>query len=780
MIEHLVIDNVASYDGPPQLLKDLSTFNYLYGANGAGKTTISKIISNPDKYPTCQIKWKDNSKLISYVYNRDFVENNFSQDNIKGVFTLGNDVKIDQDELIKLNDEKKKTRDSIVAKRKLIDGEGEDIGALKQLEKIEREFKDDCWKQKVKYDDVFSKPFSGLRNSSEKFKARVLIEYKSNASDVHPIEELTDKAHKVFSDELTHHPIISFPNLDVITSILNEDIWRERVVGKKDVGVADLIGLLNNSDWVKKGLDYYNKSKPQCPLCQQAVSNDIFENIKSYFDETYESKKNDVNELAQRYELQLSVIQRLISDIKSYKSPFVNYDVFDDKANLFLSALFANFDLVKKKQVQLSEVVIFKDISGVVDDFILFLNDVNKAIKENNDIYNNKKVESDNLSKNFWAYLIKVELKSVIDKYTSEISRLEKKINGLNIGLGKDNERLDELSLKIEQIESNQTSIIPTVHKINDILNSYGFKNFYLKPAEDKVHYIIVRDTGDHARTTLSEGEKTFITFLYYYSLVRGSDSATGVLNDRVVVFDDPISSLDSDILFIVSSLIKDLMDDVRNKTGSIKQIIFLTHNIYFHKELTFNPDRKGNRAMNEETFWVVRKKGKTSYLENCEFNPIKTSYDLLWSELRRDEVNNNTIQNTMRRILENYYKILGGMDIRKLECNFIGTEKVIFRSLVSWINDGSHFSGDDLYMNLDEISVKKNMIVFQKIFEKSEHTAHFKMMMGDFYKPLAIEGNITLQGEVEVEESANDEYVKNANVAVDEISFSSKGEVPF
>lgn len=121
---------------------------------------------------------------------------------------------------------------------------------------------------------------------------------------------------------------------------------------------------------------------------------------------------------------------------------------------------------------------------------------------------------------------------------------------------------------------------------------------------------------------------------------------------DRVVVFDDPVSSLDSDILFIVGSLIKCLFDEVRNGIGSIKQIFVFTHNVYFHKEVTFNP-RRVNVAMSEESFWVVRKSGLESKLEKHNFNPIKTSYELLWAEVRRPDRSSFTIQNTLRRILE-------------------------------------------------------------------------------------------------------------------------------
>lgn len=59
-----------------------------------------------------------------------------------------------------------------------------------------------------------------------------------------------------------------------------------------------------------------------------------------------------------------------------------------------------------------------------------------------------------------------------------------------------------------------------------------------------------------------------------------------------MVVFDDPVSSLDSDILIIVSNLIKGIFEEVRIETGQIKQVFVLTHNIYFHKEISFHTKR--------------------------------------------------------------------------------------------------------------------------------------------------------------------------------------------
>jgi wobble nucleotide-excising tRNase len=135
---------------------------------------------------------------------------------------------------------------------------------------------------------------------------------------------------------------------------------------------------------------------------------------------------------------------------------------------------------------------------------------------------------------------------------------------------------------------------------------------------------------------------------------------------------------------------------------------------------------------MKEETFWVIRKRGLLSEIEKCQSNPIKTSYELLWSELRRSDRSNSTIQNTLRRILESYFKILGGLDLDQLTGMFDGKEKMICRSLCSWVHAGSHYAYDDLYVSIDDSMVETYLEVFKAIFEKSGHINHYKMMMGN------------------------------------------------
>ena len=46
MIESLRISSVATFPGAEQALGSLSKFNFFFGSNGSGKTTISRIIAD--------------------------------------------------------------------------------------------------------------------------------------------------------------------------------------------------------------------------------------------------------------------------------------------------------------------------------------------------------------------------------------------------------------------------------------------------------------------------------------------------------------------------------------------------------------------------------------------------------------------------------------------------------------------------------------------------------------------------------------------------------------
>ncbi|WP_194287217.1 AAA family ATPase [Tritonibacter aquimaris] len=65
MIENIFLANEGSYDSDGAELSDLKDVNFIFGSNGAGKTTISRVIEEPDERPACKVSWKDGVAMES-------------------------------------------------------------------------------------------------------------------------------------------------------------------------------------------------------------------------------------------------------------------------------------------------------------------------------------------------------------------------------------------------------------------------------------------------------------------------------------------------------------------------------------------------------------------------------------------------------------------------------------------------------------------------------------------------------------------------------------------
>ena len=709
----------------------MSRNNFFYGANGSGKTTISRLIADADadEYSECSVIWCGGNKLESLVYNRDFVDKNFNSDaELKGIFTLGEKNEADVQAIKDAKAESDQMEADIQGKKKTLVGDDGTGGKEAELANFENEFEEQCWALKRKYDEDFKDAFKGFRGDKAKFKAKLLEEAEGNEEELQTLGELKAKCITVFADNLKKVPAIPPLLYSDLVNLETVDILAKNVIGKDDVDIAAMIKKLGNSDWVKQGRAYHDGNDAICPFCQQKTDESFAQSLNDYFDETYLNDIGKIEQLATNYEVYSTTIVEYLQNIVDAPPQYLDSEKLEPQTSLVEAKIAANKQHIERKKNEARLVIQMDSLKDILEKISQAIEEANEKIARHNRTVDNIDQEKHILTSRIWKYVTE-EAKTVYDSYKRRKTCLEAAIESLNQGIANKQIEKEKKISETRMLEKHLTSIQPTIDEINALLSSFGFTGFAISKSKKDGYYSIVRPDGTEAKETLSEGERSFVTFLYFYHLLKGSTSESGMTKNRIVVIDDPVSSLDNDILFIVSNLIKRLFGDVRSGTGHIKQVFVLTHNVYFHKEITFN-QRRTSGAMREETFWVVKKIDRFSVAKKHEDNPVKTSYELLWNEVKDENRSILTIQNTLRRILENYFKILGNINNDEITDKFEGEEKQVCGSLFSWLHDGSHNALDDLYISCDATMVDTYLDVFKKIFKKSGHLAHYNMMM--------------------------------------------------
>ncbi len=220
---------------------------------------------------------------------------------------------------------------------------------------------------------------------------------------------------------------------------------------------------------------------------------------------------------------------------------------------------------------------------------------------------------------------------------------------------------------------------------------------------------------------------------------------------------------MDSTSLFFVSGIVKNMIricksndSNYRGKSelgAFIKQIFIMTHNVYFHNEIT----RRQVNDYKRTSFYLLTKNNNVSTVKLCErdsaiptekenYNPVQNSYAALWNELRETQ-SANSAKNIMRRILEYYFLQMCGYEDNLLDQllekednkkKFIvpieggqpdTTKYNMAFALLSYINPTNSF--DDIYYTEDKNDIEAYKEVFHLIFEVLGQEQHYNMMMG-------------------------------------------------
>jgi wobble nucleotide-excising tRNase len=406
MIENITIKNVATYDNIGIPIDGLKKVNFIYGANGCGKTTISNFLYNltDDKYNSCTFSWQNETHLTTLVYNKDFRERNFGKGKLGGVFTLGEATA----EQIKVIEDK--TEQLKVLKADGLKKRETHTSQLQKKEKLEESFKETTWtKIYKKYEPTFKEAFTGALQK-ESFKNRLLQEFTTNTVSLESFENLKEKSKTIFGEIPQTISPINPILFDRIIEIETNNIWKKVIVGKADVDISKLIQKLNINDWVNQGRDYLQEDKT-CPFCQEkTITEDFKSQLENFFDETYLNDLKSVKELKQEYN---SLTQNLINElntIETYQKNFKYSKLNNDKFSAFLKTLISqnatNNEFLNNKVKEPSRSIEFSSLKEQLDLILELIKIANSEIKKHNDIVVNYNTEKNNLIKSIWKLIL--------------------------------------------------------------------------------------------------------------------------------------------------------------------------------------------------------------------------------------------------------------------------------------------------------------------------------------------------------------------------------------
>ncbi|MGE4509479.1 MAG: AAA family ATPase [Sulfurimonadaceae bacterium] len=722
MITSIKLKNVASYRNERALNTD-KKINLVYGLNATGKTTLSNFLKdkNNGKFTDCSISGGKTAKIL--VYNQEFINENFyEKDDLKGVFTISEpnvtaeeNVKNAKAEIDKLETQEK-------AKKIELD---EINGANGKKKKKLSEATEKIWNIKTTFsggDRILDYCLEGVKGSKDSLFNHIKSLVKPSLKPTKTTDDLKKEISKIEGDDAINLDTLQKIVLSGVIELESNTIFDEVIVGNKDSTVANLIETFQNSDWVKLGLSYLPNEineTTSCPFCQQkTVTKNLADEIKNYFDKTYEDKINLLKRLKSQYQTIKNTIPALDSFLVNDYANAVKIELESLHTKL-LTVLSQNIIAIENKIKLPSNRVSLQSSSQAINGFNELIEKINQEITEHNQKIKNKKAVKDNIKKEFWE-IMRWEYDLHISTYEKDIKDLEKEDKIINDAITKIQNDIKTQRDIIKENQDKTINIEKAIESINYHLALLGLHGFEIKPFEDKFYRIVRESESKPEFKSLSEGEKMIISFLYFVELCKGKENETEEIQNKIVVIDDPISSLSHNYIFNIAQLIKKEFFE----TSNYLQIFVLTHSMYFFHELC-----KIHNKKDKKLFRIVRGNDKSSSILEMLQDEIQNDYQAYWKILKDHENGNahdNILANAMRNILENFF---GFIDNEKMKESINKLDSIKYGAFLRYIDRESHSDQTNI-SDVKEIDVSLFKEAFKNIFEESDNINHYNKMM--------------------------------------------------
>uniref|UniRef100_B8DMH4 Protein CR006 P-loop domain-containing protein n=1 Tax=Nitratidesulfovibrio vulgaris (strain DSM 19637 / Miyazaki F) TaxID=883 RepID=B8DMH4_NITV9 len=716
---------------------DFSKFNLIFGWNGSGKTTFSKILSHISQ-KTIPSNWNMRLLFDHGCFDRRSI---LSSDNKF-------DIKVFNSKAIQDMFFTEKTPiapvvyigkgDSSLARRRVALQKG-----YNKLAAYKRKITDEI--STIKLDSLFTDVGRAIRNNAQcpmnmtyrNFDKRDVEQIFRDFADgttpdgaklltVDEYDTITQKKNSTYKK-----PIIIQPLPDIDFKKITDNC--RDTLSKTASTISEIEINKAFRDWVESGFSLHKShNMSQCQLCGNQISSDRQKTLSEIFTDAH-------NDILRSITIQQDLISKNINAIKDWEAsvphPATLFDHYTEKYSIAFALVKEKIDFACEEMRTLSTLLEQKKHNTdkkqvhslhtphISNDCLKELFSI--ALLHNNESDNHSRcvenaqsmIASHHILENFEIYTQK----------TNQFTYLTDRQKNISIALEKTDKKLNHISAQVKDT-------LKPAHELTTELADYlGRKE--LEFTVEQNGYIIRRNGT--VISDLSDGEKTAIAYLYF---LKSLSDESNDISSSIIVIDDPVSSLDTNALYNAYSYTKE-------KTINAHQLFILTHNYMFFRLIkswiTREHDSENNKLCGIYTFETFFSSGtRSSKLTKTRqvFKDYETEYHYLFETCYKCCISCSPekcgekcymLPNVARRVLETFLSFsfptktsLSQMVLA--HPHLTSTEKNVLYSLT---NDYSHscIPGRDYY----DRTVLENIPLIMRLVIKAIETLNEQHFIG-------------------------------------------------
>ncbi|MDD5069036.1 MAG: AAA family ATPase, partial [Candidatus Pacebacteria bacterium] len=544
---------------------DFRRYNLIYGWNGSGKTTTSRIFRSIECGAVATELGATQFQVVTEdgimrnvditapsngvrVFNDDFVKENleFHESKTKQILIVGN-ASIEAEGKIRSLEERRKEAG---IERKVLE---ESLGKIKPLDKIRKAASDEVVKQFANT-PLGTSDYSGRkynRKEVDDLLAKNIITEANVKSLVINKQEDIDRRREVIKSQRQKVPV--FPETVEDFS----QVFADANLLLQASPAAEKIDELSNDDerrlWVEDGYALHTaRGSHGCLFCGKTLDGGFLERLARFFTKEMDEVKKNVDVAIalldtspMRGETSQPDAGLLLPDLSI---EYLSFKAEADRYAVEIRAAIGKMTQALKDKRQNVQAVapglkIVEYPSKAITGFNEVIAKMVATIHKHNEQID-KKIEA---AKEIELHIV---AKTLVEKdYFStkaEHDSLTTKIGGLTT-------EIDEIERKVAGLKSAILDSAIAIGKINGMLEEFfGRGHICLEPATGTDLGYVLKRRGKNARN-LSEGEKNAVALAFFLTKLDEGDFSK---KDGSVVVDDPVDSQDELFLFRAFSLI--------------------------------------------------------------------------------------------------------------------------------------------------------------------------------------------------------------------------------